>query len=223
MPGVRGANSYLLTEGPITLIDAGLPGSGKAVVEYMSALGLEASRLERILITHRHPDHAGGAGALREATGARVYAHRGDVNVVDDRAALESRVGAGALVDIVLEGGEELDGGIRVVHCGGHTQGSVAYYLPAATSLFLGDMAINNIDRLSRPIAFSNEDNAAYESGLARLTTLDAGTGYFGHGPALTDGLREALLALKGRPRSPAWRAALSLAWLRVRRRRGRD
>jgi len=80
-------------------------------------------------------------------------------------------------------------------------------------------MAINNIDRLSRPIVFSNEDNEAYETGLSRLAALDADAGFFGHGPPLLHGLREALIALRERPRSPLPMAVLRYAGLWLRRR----
>jgi glyoxylase-like metal-dependent hydrolase (beta-lactamase superfamily II) len=218
IPGVRGGNAYLLQHGPLTIVDTGLPGSDSAILRFMSALGYAAQRLERILLTHRHPDHAGAAAALRERTGARVYAHAGDV---EDGCVRATGGRQGARVDCLLEDGELLEGGIRVLHCGGHTAGSVSYHLEPARALFLGDMAINNIDRLSRPIVFSNEDNEAYETGLSRLAALDADAGFFGHGPPLLHGLREALIALRERPRSPLPMAVLRYAglWLRHRTR----
>jgi glyoxylase-like metal-dependent hydrolase (beta-lactamase superfamily II) len=112
---------------------------------------------------------------------------------------------------------------IRVLHCGGHTAGSTCYYLEPSRTLFLGDMAINNIDRLSRPIAFSNADRDAYEAALARLGAVDATTGFFGHGPPLLEGLQEALIAMYQRGPSPGWLAMIRYALLRLRRRRESD
>jgi glyoxylase-like metal-dependent hydrolase (beta-lactamase superfamily II) len=223
VPGVRGANAYLLTFGPLTLVDCGLPGSGRAVIEFMAALGHRPEALERILITHRHPDHCGGAAYLRDRTGAEVCAHGGDALVAGELSVLRGTVRAGGvIVDRLLEDGAELPGGIRVVHCGGHTAGSACYYVPERGLLFLGDMAINNVDRLSRPISFSNEDSAAYERALARLTQLDAEAGFFGHGPPLIGGLREALVALEERGPTPAWRGILRFALMRLRHPFGR-
>ncbi len=213
VPRVRGANAFLITEGPITLVDTGMPGSGGRILEFMAALGLAPGRLERILLTHRHMDHAGNAAFLRLRTGARVFAHPGDTD------AATAHEGHGIEnVDCLVEDGQLLEGGIRVVHCGGHTAGSVCYHLEARRVLFLGDMAINNIDRLSRPISFSNEDNAAYEVGLARLVALDAEAGFFGHGPPVSAGLHQALLALQARRRSPLPLAMLRFVWLQARR-----
>jgi glyoxylase-like metal-dependent hydrolase (beta-lactamase superfamily II) len=224
VPGVRGGNAYLLTFGPLTLVDCGLPGSGRAVLDFMAALGHRAEALERILITHRHLDHCGAASFLRDRTGAEVCAHGGDVDTAGEVNVLRGTLNAGGvIVDRLLEDGDELPGGIRVVHCGGHTGGSVCYYVPERRLLFLGDLAINNVDRLSRPISFSNEDSHDYEGGIERLTSLDADAGSFGHGPPLVGGLRRALSALKERPPTPAWRGMVRYALMRLRHPRGRD
>ncbi|HXH21339.1 MAG TPA: MBL fold metallo-hydrolase [Dehalococcoidia bacterium] len=224
VPGVRGANAYLLTFGPLTLVDCGLPGSGRAIIDFLAALGHPPDALQRILLTHRHPDHCGAATYLRQRTGAEVCAHAAETEVVGELRVVRGTLNlGGAIVDRLLEDGEELPGGIRAVHCGGHTAGSLSYYVPARGLLFLGDMAINNVDRLSRPIAFSNEDSDAYERGLERLAALGAEAGFFGHGPPLTQGLSSALTALCQRPRSPLWRALLRYAFLRLRHPFGRD
>ena len=224
IPGVRGANAFLLTEGPLTLIDCGLPGSGRAVLDFMAALGFPPQALDRILLTHRHPDHCGGAAFLRQETGAQVCAHEGDVDLAGELHIVRGALSVGATpVDRLLADREELPGGIRVVHCGGHTAGSVCFYLEDRRVLFLGDMAINNVDRLSRPISFSNEDRDAYELALARLTTLDADIGFFGHGPPLLEGLHKAVLALKLRKPSPLPLAMLRYALIRLRHPLGRD
>lgn len=130
---------------------------------------------------------------------------------------------AASPVDCVLQNDEVLVPGIRAVHCGGHTAGSVSYYVEASRTLFLGDMAINNVDRLSRPIVFSNEDPAAYEAGLDKLTRVDAVAGFFGHGPPVLEGLQEALTALKSRPPTPAWLATIRYTVMRLRHPQGRD
>jgi len=66
-------NVYLVgAGGDWALIDAGTPDGVPAVLENARALGAWPERIARIVLTHSHGDHAGGAGALQEATGARV-------------------------------------------------------------------------------------------------------------------------------------------------------
>jgi hypothetical protein len=58
---------------------------------------------------------------------------------------------------------------------------------------------------------------------LAALTRVDAVAGFFGHGPPLEEGLREALIALKARSASPLWLVPLRYALLRLRQGLRRD
>ena len=73
-PGVhaiqlRGALGHLIVDDGLTLIDAGLPGSGSRVTSTIAGLGRAADELTRIVCTHGHPDHVGG---VRELAGDRV-------------------------------------------------------------------------------------------------------------------------------------------------------
>ncbi|MEX2599560.1 MAG: MBL fold metallo-hydrolase, partial [Dehalococcoidia bacterium] len=76
VPGVRGANIFLLASGDgLTLVDSGLPGDARAILRFIQALGHDTAELRRIILTHGHPDHTGSAKALRDATGAEVLIH----------------------------------------------------------------------------------------------------------------------------------------------------
>ncbi len=69
------ANPYIIIDPDgLTLIDTGLPGSDKKILRYISERGFSAKDLVRIIITHSDVDHVGGLGALKRASGARVYA-----------------------------------------------------------------------------------------------------------------------------------------------------
>lgn len=84
--GVGDINSYVLfpPEGApdvgITLIDTGVktPEAAEAMRLGLKALGTSIERIERILVTHAHMDHFGQALRLRERSGAKVYASRGE-------------------------------------------------------------------------------------------------------------------------------------------------
>lgn len=71
-------NCYLC-RGPSgwTLVDTGFHDAlaGEAWPRAMAELGIRPQDIDRILITHYHPDHMGGAGWLQELTGAPAYMH----------------------------------------------------------------------------------------------------------------------------------------------------
>ena len=72
--GIDHVHCYLLpdSDGSWTAVDTGLglPGAGE---RWASILGELDGRVERIVITHFHPDHVGAAADLAEVTGAAVF------------------------------------------------------------------------------------------------------------------------------------------------------
>ena len=45
IPGMRGANVYLLLGETLTLVDTGMPGSEEAILDYIECLGRDADDL----------------------------------------------------------------------------------------------------------------------------------------------------------------------------------
>jgi glyoxylase-like metal-dependent hydrolase (beta-lactamase superfamily II) len=74
-----------------TLIDTGLPGQLGVFEEKLAAVGLSASSLRRILLTHQDLDHIGAASALAGASRAEVYAHAADVPFIQGELPLWRR------------------------------------------------------------------------------------------------------------------------------------
>lgn len=72
--------AYLLPGDPVTLIDAGIDGDeAREIFESAFAgAGRSTSDLERIVVTHGHNDHFGGAKWLQEVSGCEVLMHRED-------------------------------------------------------------------------------------------------------------------------------------------------
>lgn len=58
-----------------TLIDTGLnrPETRQAWTEAFKEHGIMPEKVERVILTHHHPDHFGFAGGMQEWTGAEVY------------------------------------------------------------------------------------------------------------------------------------------------------
>jgi len=113
-----GTQTYLL--GETTVLDP-----GPDIASHVDAILAAMPRLDTILITHRHADHAPAALPLKVATGARIIAPR---NVLDE---VDQRISGGET--LTLEG-ERLD----VIATPGHTNEHVCF-LTAEGDLFTGD------------------------------------------------------------------------------------
>ncbi|MDA8345643.1 MAG: MBL fold metallo-hydrolase [Thermaerobacter sp.] len=70
-------NAYVFVDAPVTLVDPGplYPPAQEALDAALQEIGIPRHRIERILLTHHHPDHSGYAPALAAETGAEICAH----------------------------------------------------------------------------------------------------------------------------------------------------
>lgn len=216
--------AYLWRDGgELTLVDAGPAGSGAPIAEAVTALGRHPRDVRRIVLTHFHEDHAGGAGEFAALSGAEVLVHRLDTPVVrgdapgppplfedwelplHEQAVKLLPEGDFARPRQVTEvsGGDVLDmgGGAQIVHVPGHTHGSIALHLPEQGVLFTGDMvAASPVDGTVMPGVF-DLDRAQVLAACLRLAELDADVACFGHGDPVTGQAARALRsAALGRP-----------------------
>jgi glyoxylase-like metal-dependent hydrolase (beta-lactamase superfamily II) len=83
-------NVYLIEAEPLTLVDTGIntPEAQNALVLALTGAGYFVESIERILITHAHPDHYGLIPYLQEASGATVYFPEREIARVRDRQML---------------------------------------------------------------------------------------------------------------------------------------
>src|SRR5215217_7710882 len=73
-------NSFALVQddGSVTLVDTGLKKAPARIVAGLAAIGKHPRDVTRIVLTHVHPDHAGGAAEMSRRTGAQVLVHGDD-------------------------------------------------------------------------------------------------------------------------------------------------
>ena len=195
---VVGGPTLLLAADRVTLVDTGLPGSERAILAQLAALGRRPGEVKVVLITHSDPDHVGALAAIVEATGAGVYAGEREADVIEGKAP--NRGGdtyQGVPVERRLADGEtiSLHGGIQVVATFGHTLGHVAYYLPREGVLLAGD-CVNNVEGLAGSMPQYTADAGLARKAVKRLAELRPGTICFGHGPSIVGNAAAQLEAL---------------------------
>jgi hydroxyacylglutathione hydrolase len=151
--GVKGANSYIsVTEEGVVVIDTGMPGNAKRIVDQIKALNKTEKEIKIIILTHSDIDHSGSAAELKRITGAKVAIHGGDAPSLSGEKELKRVKGFVGVIfglilkfmkfqkfkpDILLKDGDEIDN-LRVIHTPGHTEGSICLY-KVGDILFAGD------------------------------------------------------------------------------------
>ena len=220
--GVRDSiNSFALVDddGSVTLVDTGLKKAPDRIVAGLAAIDKHPQDVTRIVLTHVHLDHAGGAAEMGRRTGAPVLVHGGDhdwartgrITGANDRSTrlgrLFSRTGDGAVEPFEpgppLQDGEVIPvgGGLQVVHTPGHSPGHVSLLHPSTRTLITGD-AIFNFGRFGGARlspAFLCSDFAMTKQTAHRLGELEYDVAGFTHGPELRDGARETVRRLLAR------------------------
>jgi glyoxylase-like metal-dependent hydrolase (beta-lactamase superfamily II) len=202
--GFGGINGFLIVDGELVLVDAGLPKRAEKILDAVRASGRKPSDVRHILITHYHVDHIGSLAAVRQqATEATTYAHPGDAPVIREGRETPRSQPLGfmkflapiygrfapdkadpAPVDHEVKDGEELAAaGIRAIHTPGHTPGHTSYLWPAHGGvLFVGDAA-GNWTRLGFPPSAENVEGV--KESLRKIAALDFHHAVFGHGRAI--------------------------------------
>src|SRR5260370_26110850 len=123
-----GTNPIILGEGVegVSVIDPAVDD-----VAYLDAIvqaGVERGGIQRILITHGHPDHIGGAVALRDRLGVHIYAFsRQGVPVADEEITDGATFPAG-------------DDTLQVLYTPGHRFYHLSFLLEKQRTLFAGDL-----------------------------------------------------------------------------------
>ena len=142
----------------LALVDCGAGMGVERMLAKVRESGRDPSKITRILVTHAHADHVGGASELREKTGAKLclssveadYLERGDEDAIGLSWARpkgfypsEYRLNP-CKVDVRIEDGMEFDVGnlhVRAILVPGHSEGCVCFFVTGGERrmLFAGD------------------------------------------------------------------------------------
>ena len=79
MPGLGHVNMYgLLDDRGLAVVDPGLPGpkSWRSLKSRLKSAGFGVRDIHTVIVTHSHPDHFGGAGRIKNESGANIVTHK---------------------------------------------------------------------------------------------------------------------------------------------------
>jgi glyoxylase-like metal-dependent hydrolase (beta-lactamase superfamily II) len=174
-----GNNTYLLAAdgGSAALVDAGI-GDPRHLAALAEALGDRQARLETVLVTHGHRDHAAGAPALAAAHVGAVFAKR-PWPEEDARYGVAWRsIDEG---DVVWGAGEPL----RVLHTPGHSPDHLAFWHEPTRSVFTGDLVVAGSSVMID--STGGGDLAQYLASLERIRALEPRLLLPAHGPRIEE------------------------------------
>jgi len=125
------------------VVDAG--GNLERILEFVEQQGLT---IEKLLLTHGHIDHAGGAGTLAHQLQIRIEGPQQEDDFWLAQLQQQGRTfglscGDAVKPDRWLADGDSVTVGeqtLRVIHCPGHTPGHVVFYSASAQLLISGDV-----------------------------------------------------------------------------------
>jgi hydroxyacylglutathione hydrolase len=139
---------------------------GGDVPRILAAIEKAAVKVEKIWLTHGHIDHVGGAAELRDTLGVPIEGpHQGDKFLLDNVVTSGAQFGMKDVRNFVpdrwledldlltllvpdrwLEEGEQVQIGaltFDILHCPGHSPGSVVYFSEEMRFAHVGDVLFN--------------------------------------------------------------------------------
>lgn len=177
LEATRSSHAFLLKGKHNYLIDTGMPGQGKNILEELNALGIAPRNISAILLTHHDVDHIGNAKMLQEVTNAKLFAPLEDLPYImgeKKRPGVKRVIGSLVRTGKPLIAGnyteELLFGEIKPVSAPGHTPGHTMFLFENV--LFCGDLLMYR-GHLKQPPSFMNWDGAKMKNSLTLLNTLN--------------------------------------------------
>lgn len=213
LPRFFPVNCYLVEEeSELTLIDAALPYSAKAILKAADRIG---KPITRIVLTHGHQDHVGALDELKlSLPNALVYISERDSRLLQgdrslDPNELNTPIRGGVpkniktRADHLLYDGDSI-GSLQAIDAPGHTPGSMAFLDTRSHALIAGDafqtrggVAVSGDTRLAFPFpAMATWSKQAALQSAQRLLKFNPALLAAGHGRMISqpiDVMRQAI------------------------------
>lgn len=200
------------------MVDAGAPGFEKVIFEQVLAL-TKGEHPKLLILTHGHLDHAGAATKVREEWRIPLAAHRLELPYLMGWERYNKLPGkhplyqflqisppllAGRNIQLPLDEGRTLPGGLEVFHTPGHAPGMITLLHAADRALIAADTFMNMNNKLSDPYNVFTYNPGLNRAAQARMVTLEWDHLLVSHGPAiLNTGRQQARALLESRIKKP--------------------
>jgi len=181
-------NTYLIDDGVRILIDPGHMHHFDHVQTGLTDIGLEAGDIDLVICTHAHGDHI-EASQVFAPLPALLTMHEIDwqmVKAMKQQLRGRQREGMDGIVpDFLLMEGDlkvrNLD--LVIIHCPGHSPGSISVYWPDRKALFTGDLIFRDgIGRTDLP----QGNGRQLKDSIERVSGLDVELLMSGHGEVVS-------------------------------------
>lgn len=218
-------SAYLIiTPEGVTVIDAGLAGHWRELRTELNSAGCTLDDIRGLILTHGDSDHVGFAERLRRDQGVPVYVHPGDADRAmggPKPANAKQSIKPGPLLQFLaytlrkggirtawltkvveVHDGETLDlpGSPQIIGLPGHSEGSIAIYVPVADAVFVGDgLTTRHVltgQKGPQPAPFTDEPHQAITS-LRAIVATGATWVLPGHGSPWDGGIEAAVAAVE--------------------------
>ena len=178
------------------IVGGDTPGAGVAVIDpgpldnaHLAALlaAVEGQTVSHVLVTHTHRDHAPLAHPFARAVGAPILAAAPPARTVHASASLDEEEDESFAPDIVLNGGERLEGDgwtLEALATPGHASNHMAFVLPEENALFSGDHVMGWSTTIVAP---PDGDMIAYMASLEAVIARGFSTIWPTHGAPITE------------------------------------
>jgi glyoxylase-like metal-dependent hydrolase (beta-lactamase superfamily II) len=182
LPPATHTNTFLVGTGEAVLIEPATPYREEQdlMAEWVQSARLRGIEPVAILATHHHPDHVGGAMALRERLQLPLWAH----------AMTAQRLEGIVEIDRLIQDGEriELAGpnptSLTALHTPGHAPGHLCFTDEASDIMIAGDMVASIGTIIVEP---TDGDMLLYLESLRKMSALEPAGLLPAHGELIED------------------------------------
>jgi glyoxylase-like metal-dependent hydrolase (beta-lactamase superfamily II) len=211
-------HAFLCDDGAeLTLVDTLYDTDAARIFRLIAKIGRQPADLRHIILTHAHRSHLGGLAALKQASGATIYAHEWEADIIaGEREAqrvplfprrplrayipfqLFCALGFGqhppCAVDEYVTGGDRI-GPLEVIDTPGHSVGHLAFVWHDRKTLLAGD-AIATWPSVQPGWPSFTLNARKHGASLRRMVDVEPDVLGVGHGPPILNETRTRVRAI---------------------------